>query len=208
MIQARGRDGTGTKRENIIHDREIVDGKIPEHIDVVLKKTEIYPNGVVVINFAQTSTVNEFADLADRAGIHEGVIDHEHQISLLRHIHEVLYLAGVGRERFLDEHVLAFLQGAQSEVVVGGDWCGNGYRVDRGIFDQFTKIARGPDGRITVVEQSEAVFAEIADTGDLRFFGFKKIADQVRSPVAVSDHADSNQRFPLSPRAVQKSVRA
>ena len=38
--------------DQIIHDREIVGSKIPDHIDIVLEEPEIDPRGIVVVELA------------------------------------------------------------------------------------------------------------------------------------------------------------
>ena len=48
-----GRDGNRLGRKNVIHDREIVNCQVPNHVDVVLEKTEINAHRIVVIDLTQ-----------------------------------------------------------------------------------------------------------------------------------------------------------
>ena len=147
MAESGGGDGAGTKGQHVIHDRQVVHREIPQHVDVVLEQAQIHAHGIVVINFAQRATLDEFTDLPDGAGVDEGVIDHQNAISLLRHVHQMLHLIGARSERLLDQHMLALPAGHAGQFIVSGDRSGDRDRVDRRILDQFAKVAGRLDRR-------------------------------------------------------------
>src|SRR5207302_7466748 len=54
-----GGHGTGLLAEDVVHDGEIVDGQVPQHVDVVLKETEVHPHGVVVVKPSEVAAVDQ-----------------------------------------------------------------------------------------------------------------------------------------------------
>ena len=62
--------------ERVVHDREVVRGEVPQHVEVGLEQAEVDPDRVEVEDAAELSTRDEVTNLADRARAHERVIDH------------------------------------------------------------------------------------------------------------------------------------
>src|SRR5207249_8098668 len=63
-----------------VHDGEIVGRQIPDDADVVLKEPEVNPRGIVVIEVAENTLVNELTDFSYRTGEQEGVVHHDPEI--------------------------------------------------------------------------------------------------------------------------------
>ena len=57
--------------------------EIPDHTDVVLEQAEVHANRIVVVEIAQLLGVDDLADLAHRAGLDEGVVDHQHEAAFV-----------------------------------------------------------------------------------------------------------------------------
>ena len=70
--------------EDVVHDRQVVDGQVPDHVDIVLEEAEVDPRRVVVIDLPQIAGLDQLAHLANRAGVDEGVVDADHQIAASR----------------------------------------------------------------------------------------------------------------------------
>ncbi len=73
----------------INHNRQIVRGKIPDHIDIVLKETEIDSHGIKIKEIAHDTVVDELLDPADRPGIEEGMVDHDLELFLFSQFDQV-----------------------------------------------------------------------------------------------------------------------
>ena len=84
VAEAGRRDRHRLRRQHVVHDRQVVHGQVPEHVDVVLEQPEVHADRVVVVDVAELAVVDELAHLADRAGVDERVIDHEHQAAARR----------------------------------------------------------------------------------------------------------------------------
>ena len=54
---------TATGRaEQVVHDREVVDREVPDHVHVALEQAEIHPGRVVVVDVAELAGVDQLAD--------------------------------------------------------------------------------------------------------------------------------------------------
>ena len=71
--------------------------KIPKHIHVRLKQSEIYAHRIDIRDLAEFTLLNHVADRLCRAGEKEGVIDHKDSVFTHSEIDEVLSLLGRGR---------------------------------------------------------------------------------------------------------------
>ena len=63
--------------QHVIHDREIVDCQVPDHIYVVLKETQIHAHRIVIVDVTQSIGGDQLANLSYRARVNEGVVHHE-----------------------------------------------------------------------------------------------------------------------------------
>src|SRR6185369_10534193 len=63
--------------DQVVDDREVVGGEVPDDVDVVLKEPQVDPRGVVVVERTQHAAVHQLLDLAHGAVEQKGVVDHD-----------------------------------------------------------------------------------------------------------------------------------
>src|SRR5205085_2125109 len=66
--------------EHKIHDRKIMDGKVPKYAGVLAEKTEVDAGRIVIIDLANFAALDEFANLLYRSGIAERVVHQQDQV--------------------------------------------------------------------------------------------------------------------------------
>jgi hypothetical protein len=79
-----GRNGFRVFVQQVVHDRQIVRRKVPDHVAIVLKKSQVDARRIVVVELAERPFLEQFLDLADRAGKQERVIHHDLEVLLFR----------------------------------------------------------------------------------------------------------------------------
>ncbi len=130
MTTACSHDAFGLFPQYVVHDGEVVAGKIPDHTDVVLEKTEIDARRIEVIQGAQSPVIDQFTDLSDRAAKQEGVVHHNLEVPARRELDQGLRLRGRGRKRLFHEYVFSILQGSLCNVVMRPNRGHNCDRID------------------------------------------------------------------------------
>ena len=63
MRLAGGDDGLGFALDQMIHDRQIVRREVPDHVAIVLKESQVYARGIVIIKISQRSVIEQFVNL-------------------------------------------------------------------------------------------------------------------------------------------------
>ena len=58
--------------------------QIPNHVDVVLKKTQVYTQRIVVIKIAESSFINELSNFLDSTGKKKSMVYHNLQVFAVR----------------------------------------------------------------------------------------------------------------------------
>ena len=86
-----------------------MDRQVPEHVDVVLKESEIDADRVVVVQATETALVDQVFDPAHRIRVDEGVVDHQYEIASLGFLDQVDGVLGARRDRLGDQHMFARL---------------------------------------------------------------------------------------------------
>src|SRR6185369_8928138 len=76
VLFTRGNDSFRFLLDDVVHDREIMRGKVPNHVDVVLEQSQVHAHRVVIEQVAERAFVHQLADLAHSAGEQEGVVHH------------------------------------------------------------------------------------------------------------------------------------
>ncbi len=84
-----GRDRDRLLSKHVIHDREVVHGKIPQHVDISLEQAEVDPDRVVVVELAQVPAFHQLLDGLYGTRVDECVVDHQHESALLRGLDEL-----------------------------------------------------------------------------------------------------------------------
>src|SRR5262249_23634487 len=97
-----------------------------------------------------------------------------------------------GSERLFDEDMLAGAQRRRCQVEVRGDRRGNRNRVDPRVLEQLSVVHRQLDRRVAPLDNREPLGPQIADASDLHARRLVEIANQIRSPVAITNQADPN----------------
>ena len=159
----------------------------------MLKETEVYPDGVVVIQPSQGPAVDQLLDAAHRARIDERVVDQQDSPATLRFRDQLGGLFGAGGHRLGDEDMLACPQRLESERVVGRHRRDDDDGVDGRVRDQRMAIGGGGDRRVPGMRQCQPFLAHIADCPNLRAGHLGKVTNDVGAPVAITDYPDSNR---------------
>src|ERR1019366_3094423 len=111
----------GALPDKVVHDRQVMWSKIPNHIYVMLEQAQVDAHGVVVIQVAQHSFLQQLFDLAHGSGEEKGVVHHDLQIFPDCKVDQFFRLRRGTCERLLDENVLAILQGGFGKFEVRPD---------------------------------------------------------------------------------------
>lgn len=166
--------------------------EIPEHVHVCLHQPEIDPSGIVIMDLAELTPLDEVADFAHRRRVDERVIHHQDQLSLGRLFDELLPQVGTVAERLLHEDVLPGPQAAHRDLEMRVDRCRDRDRIDVRILDQIVDHRGGLDMRILRPRPSEPLGIEIGDREKLAIPTRVKIPQQIRAPIPATHDADSN----------------
>ncbi len=185
-------DGDGLLRQDEIHDREIVDGQIPEHVDILLKQPEVDADGIVVVEVSQLAAADQLADLLHGAGINKGVVNHQHELAAGRLVDQPAGLVARRGDRLFHQYVLAGAEGGAGELEMQGDRRGDRHGVDGRISDQIQRIGRDANARIAAFRLRQPLGAAVRHHRDAGVRELREIANQVGAPVPVADDADTN----------------
>ena len=82
----------GCSLQQMIEDREVVDAEIGDDVYVALEQAEVHPAAVVVQDFSELAAGDDFAHLANGAGVNKGVIDEKDQVALVRFVQQLARL--------------------------------------------------------------------------------------------------------------------
>ena len=134
----------------------------------MLEEAEVHTDRVVVIDVSEVAARGELAHLADRAGVHERVVDGEDAVPALRLVNQADRLVDIQRHRFFDQHVLAGAQRLHPEVEVCRDGRGDCHRVDPRVPQKVAIVRRRLDRRIARLDPLELPRSQVAD-GDHSF---------------------------------------
>ncbi len=154
-----------------------MDRQIPNDIDIMLEQAEIDSDRIVVIQIAQIAVIDELANLANGAGIDEGVIDMQNEIPHLGRRNQCFgFFCGFG-QRFFDKNVLSRFQGFQCQPVVAGDRRRDGDGIDARIRQQRSIVSFCLNIRMSGFNQIQSLGIEVADRDNPRLLDFRKITD-------------------------------
>ena len=92
--------------------------EIPDDAYIVLEQSQVHTQRIVIIKVAQCTAFGQLPDLADCPGEQKGVIHHDGEFLPGCQFDEFFCLRRARRERFLDKHVFAVLEGPLSQFVV------------------------------------------------------------------------------------------
>ena len=101
--------------QDVVDDRQVVRGEVPQHVDVGLDEAEVDAHGVEVLDVADVAAVDELADVLHGRRVAVRVVAHQHEAGIVGGLDELAPLGDRRRERLLDEHVLAGGERGQSD---------------------------------------------------------------------------------------------
>lgn len=120
MAHARRRNRHRPFLHNMVQDREIMHREVPDNADIVLEEPQIDPDRVVIIHVAQAA-FDEFAHLADGAGVDEGMIHGQHEASARRFFDHPCGFLRRRCHRLFDEDMLSGHHRLHCELEMGRD---------------------------------------------------------------------------------------
>src|SRR5215469_6447405 len=105
--RANGAGPDGRFAEEVVEDRDIVRGQIPDGVHVLADGTKIRASGVKVIHVAEGGRLHAFAHLADAGIVEESVGDHESAVIFFCELGKFLAVVDFEGQRLFDEDVAA-----------------------------------------------------------------------------------------------------
>ena len=114
------------RREHVVEDRQVVRGQVPQHVDVGLDQTEVDPHRIDEEDVAEVPLLDHAGDVLHRRRVAVGVVAHQDAALLGGDGEHLLGVTDAGRDRLLDQHVLAGAQGPHGEIAVRGRRSGDG----------------------------------------------------------------------------------
>ncbi len=186
------RDPDRVPVEQVVHDRDVVGGEVPDHVQIVLEQAQADPDGVEVQHVPDRPALDDLLDLVHGGVVDEGVIHHQREAPGVRELHERLRRLGGMRHRLLDQNVLAGLEGRLREGVVGPHRRADRQRVDLRVPEEVLEAGVGPGGGVAPLQGRDTPGVKIADRPELGAFGGAEVAEEVGAPVTQPDdgHAD------------------
>src|ERR1700691_505633 len=104
--------------QQVVHDGKIMRREIPNHIAIVLKKSQVHSCRIVVVELAERSLFEQLFYLADRTRKQECVVHHDLKILLLREVDQFFRLSHIAGEWFFHEHMLTILKRCLRQLVM------------------------------------------------------------------------------------------
>src|SRR3954454_3836684 len=186
------RDGAppAGRAEPVDHDREVVRREVADNRDVRLVDAQVHAARGAEEDLADLTSVEQVLDRVDGRRVDEGVARHEHEPALIRDLDELLGFLGGLRERLLDEDVLAGLEAALGERVVGRDRGDDEDRVDRVVVDDRLDLSGQVDARVTPGLLGQSVRVLVTEGRDVNVLELERRAQDVRAPVSETDYRD------------------
>ena len=194
MGLAGGRDGDRALVDQVVHDREVVGGQVPDHVHVVLEEAQVDAHRVVVVELAEGPSSMScliFLTAPVKRKVWSTMIV---EVLLRGELDQLLGLGGGGGEGLLDEDVLAVLQGLLGQFEVGRDRRDDRDGVDlRRFQDLLQSVVSDAVGQV-ILTRARDVRVLVADGHDAPLRDVE-VPDDVRAPIPVADDADLSPRF-------------
>src|SRR5437762_11631884 len=105
MLLPGGNQGFGAAPDQVIHNRKVMGSKVPYHIDIMLKESQVDPHGIVVIELTESSFIQKLFDLLDCPSKQKSVIDHDFESFLLREVDQLLCLGNIAGKWLFDKNM-------------------------------------------------------------------------------------------------------
>ena len=161
---------------------------------------------------AELAVVDELLELDDGRVVEQQVAGHEHEVALLGQRDELVDLVALHRRRLLDEHVLAGLERALRELVVGRHGSRDDDRVQLRVVEHLVEARRPAGVRVPALELRVLALGRIAEPGEVGQVG--EVAREVLSPLAEAGLPDPDAHsfqtlsecVPFLPVALRRST--
>ncbi len=132
------RDGPGV--DQVVHDRQIVRGQIPDDVAVLLEQSEIDANRVQIEQLAQLPRVDQPANGANGTSIDERVIDHQPDAALLGELAEKRGVRLMVDHTFVYTGAVRAIRGLVDAGQLGELLYLDSVRVNLGLFQQDSNV--------------------------------------------------------------------
>ena len=142
----RSRDRRRPLRRAGVHDREVVDRQIPEHVDVALEQPQVDAHRVEVVELAELARRRSARGSCGPRRCRRTCGPPSAPARGARPLRPAARPAPRRRERLLDQDVLAGLQRLHRQLEVAGDRRRDGDGVDLRIAEQLVDVGRRLDG--------------------------------------------------------------
>ena len=146
---AEGRDLGRALPEPVAEDREIVGREIPDDAHIRLMEPEVDPARGDEVDLAELARVDQRLDLHDRRAVEERVTRHQHEVLPARQLDQLPRIGDRGRQRLLDEHVLAGRERGGGQRVMGRDRSRERHGVDGAIREHLRRSSAAAARRDT-----------------------------------------------------------
>src|SRR5579872_1966007 len=186
-----GDDGLGTLLDEVVHDRKVMRGQIPDDVDVMLEEAKIHPHGIVVIEISERILIQKFTDFSDRRCEQEGMVHHDLQVLFFRKFDEFFCLRCIAGKRFLDKDVLTILQRGFCQLVMRPYRCHHSNRIDVRGRQHLCWIRNNLNLREILVSSLSCGYIEVTKGNNLGFVQMFQVPNNFRAPIAVSDDSES-----------------
>jgi hypothetical protein len=168
FLDARTAKGTGAGRkfsEPVEKDGDVVNGEVPDDIDILPVEAEIDARKAEVVKIADLAGVNELFYPHDGGTIDEGVPGHQGAPAADCQINELVAIFRTVAQGLFHEDVLAGGQGTSRKVIVRGDRScdGDGVQI---CLEEIVKGAEGSDVGILRCNSSELRWVDVAASGE------------------------------------------
>ena len=178
--------------DEVVHDRDVVGRQVPHDVHVRLEQAEVDPHGIEVVEIADVARDDQLLHAPHRAREHERVIHREQQPLPCRQVAQLLRIREPCGDRLHHEHVLPLLERDLRQLVVHVRRSRDDDRIDVGR-PQHLVSAVGDCGDVILAPQpSRALIAHVAHGFHLAQRMAHEVADQIRSPVATADDANTH----------------
>src|ERR1700730_1468750 len=192
MICARSDDCLGLRHDEVVHDGQVVRGEIPDYVAVMLKQSKVYAGGIVVVERSQGAVIDKLLDPFHGAGEKERVVDHDLQVLALGQLNQLFGLRRGTGEWFLDKYMLSVLERELCKLKVGPNGRDDRHHVHLCAGQYFHLIGGHRHFRVSATHSRERLGIFVADRNNIGLFVTLKIANDVGTPITVTDYAHAD----------------
>src|SRR5262245_21699342 len=132
MLLPAGNQGFGAAPDQVIHNREVMGSKVPYHIDIVLKESQVDSHRIIVIELTEATFIQQLFNLLDCPSKQKSMIDHNFEVLLLCEVDQLLCLRNIAGKWLFNKDMFPVFEGSFGELKVSPNWSHNSYCIDFG----------------------------------------------------------------------------